>query len=77
MFRNPSDLDVSAGELIERAGLKGFRIGEAMVSERHANFFINRGGATSRNVLELIAVVKEMVHQKFGVQLREEVLYIQ
>nr|GLL19255.1 uncharacterized protein LOC109168528 [Ipomoea trifida] len=77
VFRNPSDLDVSAGELIERAGLKGFRIGEAMVSERHANFFINRGGATSHDMLELIAVVKEMVHHKFGVQLREEVLYIQ
>lgn len=77
MFRNPSDLGVSAGELIENAGLKGFRIGEAMVSEKHANFFINRGGASSHNMLELIALVKDMVHQKFGVQLREEVLYIQ
>lgn len=63
-------------KLIEEAGLKGFRVGGAMVSEIHANFFINSGGSTSQDMLTLIAVVKEKVDRKFGVQLKEEVLHI-
>ncbi|KAI8020511.1 UDP-N-acetylenolpyruvoylglucosamine reductase [Camellia lanceoleosa] len=65
-----------AAELIERAGLKGHRVGGAMVSNIHANFFINSGGSTSEDMLELINLVKEMVYQKFGIQLKEEVLYV-
>ena len=76
VFRNPSELGVSAAKLIEKAGLKGFRVGGAMVSELHANFFINYGGSTSQDMLDLIAHVKDTVYQKFYVQLREEVLYI-
>ncbi|KAL9424895.1 hypothetical protein AB3S75_031924 [Citrus x aurantiifolia] len=75
VFRNPSDKEVAAAELIERAGLKGFRVGGAMVSNIHANFFVNTGGSTSRDMLNLIAFVKEKVDQKFGVQLKEEVQY--
>lgn len=75
VFRNPPGLEVSAGELIERAGLKGFRLGGAMVSNIHANFFINFNGSTSKDMLDLIALVKDKVDHKFGVQLQEEVLY--
>ncbi len=76
MFQNPPNLEVAAAELIEKAGLKGFRVGGAMVSNIHANFFINSGGSTSQEMLDLIAIVKEKVDQKFGVQLKEEVLYV-
>ncbi|KAH7533283.1 hypothetical protein FEM48_Zijuj04G0114400 [Ziziphus jujuba var. spinosa] len=76
VFQNPPYLGVAAAKLIEEAGLKGFRVGGAMVSEIHANFFINSGGSTSQDMLTLIAVVKEKVDRKFGVQLKEEVLHI-
>ncbi|KAJ9682882.1 hypothetical protein PVL29_018750 [Vitis rotundifolia] len=76
VFRNPSNLGVTAGELIERAGLKGYRVGGAMVSSIHANFFVNSGQSTSQDMLELIRLVKEKVYQRFGVQLKEEVLYV-
>ncbi|KAM1264992.1 hypothetical protein EV1_034571 [Malus domestica] len=76
VFRNPLDMGVAAAELIEKAGLKGFRVGGAMVSKMHANFFINCGGSTSQDMLHLLAVVKEKVDQKFGVQLKKEIIYI-
>lgn len=76
VFRNPSDLNISAAEFIERAGLKGYRIGGAMVSKKHANFFINCGGATSHEMLELIRLVKGTVFEGFGVELKEEILYV-
>ncbi|KAK3218237.1 hypothetical protein Dsin_012207 [Dipteronia sinensis] len=75
VFRNPLNVGVAAAELIEKAGLKGFRIGGAVVSNFHANFFVNIGNSTSRDMLDLIALVKDKVDQKFGVQLKEEVLY--
>ncbi|PON43693.1 UDP-N-acetylenolpyruvoylglucosamine reductase [Parasponia andersonii] len=76
VFRNSSDLGVAAGEFIEKAGLKGFRVGGAMISKVHANFFVNSGGSTSQDMLDLIAVAKDKVYQKFGVQLKEEILYV-
>ncbi|KAK9091313.1 hypothetical protein Sjap_024490 [Stephania japonica] len=76
VFRNPSGVGFSAGELIEKAGMKGFRVGGAKVSDKHANFFINSGSSTSRDMLELIHIVKEKVNQKFGIQLVEEIRYI-
>lgn len=76
VFRNPSNSGLSAGELIESAGLKGRRVGGAMVSNIHANFFINSGGSTSQDMLELISLVKETVYRKCGVQLKEEVMYV-
>lgn len=75
VFQNPSGLGVAAAELIEKAGLKGFRVGGAMVSKVHANFFVNVGGSTSQDMLNLINLVKEKVDQKFSVLLKEEVLY--
>lgn len=76
VFRNPSESGVSAAELIEKSGLKGFRIGGAVVSRKHANFFINYGGASSNDMLKLIGSVKKTVYQNFGVKLKEEILYV-
>ena len=75
MFRNPTNLGVSAAELIDKTGLKGSSIGGAMVSHIHANFFVNIGGSTSQDMLNLIALVKGKVDKKFGVELEEEVQY--
>lgn len=65
-----------AGKLIEDAGLKGFCVGGAEVSEKHAGFVINRGGATSHDVLALTDKIKETVSQKFGVTLELEIIYV-
>jgi len=65
-----------AGKLIEDAGLKGLRIGGAMVSELHAGFLINAGGATATDVLDLMHVVRETVMDRFGVLLEPEVRII-
>lgn len=71
VFRNPQG--DYAGNLIESAGLKGFRIGDAEVSTLHANFIINRGQATAKDVLDLIAEIQKVVREKFGVDLHTEV----
>ena len=62
-----------AGELIEKCGLKGYSVGGASVSEKHAGFIINKGGATSADVIELIKRVKVQVKEKFGVELEPEI----
>lgn len=71
-FKNPP-AGPTAGELIDRAGLKGKTIGGAMVSPRHANFLVNRGGATARDFHQLIEHVHQIVLQTFGVHLETEV----
>lgn len=65
-----------AGRLIERAGLKGFKIGGATVSDKHANFIITEQGATARDVYSLIEKIKREVYAKFSVTLKEEVEYL-
>ena len=65
-----------AGALIEQCGLKGFTVGGAQVSEKHAGFVINRGGATCADVMELCRQVQERVWHAFGVKLEREVQYI-
>jgi UDP-N-acetylmuramate dehydrogenase len=72
VFRNPNK-EVSAGSLIEKSGLKGFAIGDARVSEKHANFIINEGNATSKDVLALILHVQSTVLEKFGYLLEKEI----
>ncbi len=67
---------VPAGYLIAEAGLKGLRIGGAMVSPKHANFLINAGGATATDLRCLADTVKQVVYEKFGVVLEEEVLTV-
>jgi len=67
------DKKIPAGYFIDRAGLKGKKIGSAMVGEEHANFIVNTGNATAENVVILAAIVKTRVRNKFGIQLKEEV----
>lgn len=62
-----------AGKLIMDAGLRGYRVGDAQVSEKHCGFVINRGEATARNVRELVAHVQQEVRRQFGVDLELEV----
>lgn len=71
IFKNPRGL--SAGALIEQAGLKGTRIGEAEISDRHANFIIAHPGATSADVLRLIDLARSKVTEQFGVDLELEI----
>lgn len=73
VFKNPSG--DSAGRLIEAAGLKGLRVGDAQISPLHANFIINLGSATARDVLDLIDRVKETINSRFGVELQPEVKF--
>ncbi|PIW37222.1 MAG: UDP-N-acetylenolpyruvoylglucosamine reductase [Candidatus Kerfeldbacteria bacterium CG15_BIG_FIL_POST_REV_8_21_14_020_45_12] len=77
VFRNPAEqTDIAAAKLIDDLGLKGMRIGGAQVSDRHANFIINTGGATADEVVQLISYVKQQVRDKAGVQLMEEIEYL-
>lgn len=71
IFKNPRGM--SAGELIEKAGLKGTRIGGAEVSSRHANFIVAESGATSGDVLRLIDLVRSRVAERLGVELELEI----
>ena len=72
----PDGVPRSAGALIERAGLKGRRIGGAVVSPRHANFIVNEGGAAAADVRRLIESCRSAVAERFGVVLRDEVVYL-
>ncbi|MBW2039318.1 MAG: UDP-N-acetylmuramate dehydrogenase [Deltaproteobacteria bacterium] len=74
IFKNPQG--ISAGKLIEGVGLKGFRLGDAMVSPMHANFIVNLGAARARDVLRLIDLIKERVYRERGVRLELEVVII-
>lgn len=72
IFKNPPG--ASAGQLIDELGLKGYRVGDAMVSQQHANFFINLGQATCAEMLRLIDEVRQRVEKVYGVELEEEVI---
>ena len=79
-FRNVIKTDpfpvVPAAYLISEAGLKGLCEGGAQVSEKHPNYIVNKGGATSQDVLSLISKIKERVQERYGVELEQEVQYI-
>lgn len=72
IFKNPPG--GSAGRMIDELGLKGHAVGDAKVSERHANFFVNTGHASAVDMLALIADVRERVRQAYGVTLENEVI---
>jgi UDP-N-acetylmuramate dehydrogenase len=72
IFKNPPG--ASAGRMIDELGLKGHSVGDARVSDRHANFFVNAGKASARDMLALIADVRERVKKSFGVELENEVV---
>jgi len=71
IFKNPKE--GPAGKWIEEAGLKGFRIGQAMVSDRHANFIINLGKAKAEEVIRLMEFVEKKIYEKKGIPLEREV----
>ena len=72
IFKNPPG--GSAGRMIDELGLKGFRVGDAMVSDRHANFFVNVGRATCADMRALMDSVRERVHAAYSVELEYEVI---
>ena len=71
VFKNPPKK--FAAELIEELGLKGVRIGGARISEKHSNWIVNEGGATAKDVLALIGLVKDKVKEQAGIRLETEV----
>lgn len=71
VFRRPPGYFV--GPMIEELGLKGFSIGGAQVSTRHAGFIVNTGGATAGDVLQLIGIIQEKVAEKYGIHLQPEI----
>jgi UDP-N-acetylmuramate dehydrogenase len=72
IFKNPPG--GSAGRMIDELGLKGHRVGDAMVSDRHANFFVNTGHASCVDMLKLIDDVRERVRTAYGIELENEVI---
>jgi UDP-N-acetylmuramate dehydrogenase len=73
IFKNPPG--GSAGRMIDELGLKGHRVGDAMVSDRHANFFVNAGSASCADMMGLIDDVRERVRAAFGAELENEVIF--
>jgi UDP-N-acetylmuramate dehydrogenase len=74
--RVPPDIPPSAGALVDRAGLKGRAIGRARVSLTHANFIVNEGGASAAEIRALIDLCRAAVRDAFGVELRNEIVYL-
>lgn len=74
IFKNPEFQP--AGLLIDRCGLKGVKLGGAMISPKHANFIVNKSKATCQDVIRLISLCKKKVKEKFGVKLEEEIIRI-
>lgn len=72
----PAGIPPSAGALIDRAGLKGYRIGGASISEVHANFVVSDGTATARDIRRLVETARAAVREQFGVELRDEVVFL-
>ena len=73
IFKNPPG--GSAGRMIDELGLKGHRVGDAMVSDRHANFFVNAANASCADMLRLIDEVRERVRVTYGIELENEVIF--
>jgi len=74
VFKNPTGF--SAARLIEECGLKGKKIGNAKISEKHANFIVNLGNAKAKDVKKLINLIKKSVKNKFGIVLEEEIQFL-
>ena len=74
VFKRPEGHFV--GQMVEESGLKGFRIGGAEVSEKHAGFIVNRGGATSRDVLLLVEHIQDVVRKNYAVELECEIIHV-
>jgi len=74
IFKNPEGY--YAGKIIEECGLKGFCIGDACISKKHANFIINKGKAKSSDIYKVMEVIEEKVKDKFGIELVPEIKII-
>src|SRR5262249_22383371 len=74
--RVPDGVPPSAGALVDRAGLKGAREGKARVSPTHGNFIVNEGGASAAEIRRLIERCRDAVRATFGVELRDEIVYL-
>jgi len=74
VFRNPENM--YAGELIEKLNLKGFKIGDAEISTKHANFIVNTGNAKGKDIVKLIKKIKEEVKNKYNIELKLEQIII-
>jgi UDP-N-acetylmuramate dehydrogenase len=72
----PREIPRSAGALVDRAGLKGMRVGGALVSPTHGNFIVNTGAATAADIRALIERCRDQVRRQFGVTLAEEIVYL-
>jgi len=72
----PEGVPASAGALVDRAGLKGHRVGGARISPTHANFVVNEGGATARDIRAAVEAARAAVREKFGIELKDEVVYL-
>ena len=71
VFKNPPG--AFAGQLIEKAGLKGYSLGGARVSPKHANFIVNTGGATSRDIYLLMSEIREKIRKDYNITLEPEI----
>ncbi|HWJ44323.1 MAG TPA: hypothetical protein VNR63_02975, partial [Gaiellaceae bacterium] len=75
VFKNP-DHDLTAGRMLEACGLKGYRIGGAQISPRHANFIENAGDARSEDAIALMAEARRRAYEQHGVELEHEVVFL-
>ncbi len=76
VFKNNRDFGEPTGKIIDRLGLRGFKIGGAMISEKHANIIVNTGGATEKDVKNLIDLIEDKVFESFGFRLEREIIYV-
>lgn len=72
VFRNPNSTPLTVGQMVERIGLRGTRVGDAQISDRHGNWICNLGEATSENVLALVRLIQTEVERYFGIRLELE-----
>ena len=68
---------IITAKLIDECGLKGYKIGGAMVSEKHAGFIVNTGDATAKDVMDLIKYIKDKVYERYGVEIEEEIKFVE
>jgi len=76
VFKNPTEIEMTAGELLDKIGAKGFSVGNAAVSHQHANFILNKGHATAKNIQKAIDILRNRVYKEFGVTLVTEIVVI-